>query len=178
MEETLRRQGIEYRVVDSRRGELKTCYFCKVETPVECFSVKMRFRKDVNPPTVYFGYSSYCINCQPKKMKDYYEREKSSGKWNLYSRANGLKKYGLTEDDYNDLLEAQGGGCAICGVEDGGLHKQTGKQKKLAVDHDEETGVVRGLLCQKHNMGLGQFDHDPELLVAAAAYLIRVEEVE
>lgn len=123
------------------------------------------------------GRASQCLECAREYNRSYYEKEKSTGKWNLYSRANGLKRnYGLTEDEYEELLAEQDGGCAICGIADGGLHKQTGKQKKLAVDHNDETGQVRGLLCQKHNMGLGQFDHDIDLLMAAVAYLIKAGE--
>ena len=74
------------------------------------------------------------------------------------------RRFGLTLADYATLLAAQGGGCAICGrpePERGSLH----------VDHDHETGVVRGLLCFRCYGGLGQFDEDAERLVDAAAYL-------
>lgn len=74
-----------------------------------------------------------------------------------------VARYGLAPGDYARLLEAQGGTCAIprCPA--------TGKRKRLAVDHDHETGEVRGLLCGPHNYDLlGRFAGDLE---AALAYL-------
>lgn len=53
--------------------------------------------------------------------------------------------YGITRDDYLALLELQGGVCAICG--------QTPRTKRLAVDHDHKTGLVRGLLCADQERG-------------------------
>lgn len=62
------------------------------------------------------------------------------------------------------LLASQDGRCAICHVviDDHGH-----------VDHDHETGAVRGVLCQKHNMAIGLLDDDPVLLRAAADYIER-----
>ena len=73
-------------------------------------------------------------------------------------------QYGLQPDDYEAILSAQGGGCAICGVP-----PVTGKY--LSVDHDHETNEVRALLCPKCNIGLGQFNDNPDTLIRAAAYL-------
>ena len=58
------------------------------------------------------------------------------------------KVYGLEQGDYDRLLALQGGTCAIprCPA--------SGKRKRLAVDHDHETGEVRGLLCGPHNYEL------------------------
>ena len=53
---------------------------------------------------------------------------------------------GITEAQYEALLAAQGGGCAICG--------NTPKSRRLSVDHDHATGDVRGLLCHRCNRGL------------------------
>ena len=73
--------------------------------------------------------------------------------------------YGLSLPEDAEILEAQDNRCAICG----GAPKAEGR--RLAVDHDHETGQVRGLLCTRCNPGLGFFMHDPERLRNAIAYL-------
>lgn len=59
------------------------------------------------------------------------------------------KGYGITAEQYQTLYEAQGGTCYIC-------RKATGRTKKLAVDHDHENGLVRGLLCGPDNQMIGR----------------------
>jgi hypothetical protein len=74
-------------------------------------------------------------------------------------------RYGLTLDDYKTMLAAQGGVCAIC------REPSTSAWGSLHVDHDHDTGRVRGLLCEACNVGLGNFKDDPARLRAAAVYL-------
>lgn len=82
-----------------------------------------------------------------------------------------LRKYGLSAEEYELLLKAQGGVCAICGrpPEEVG----TGRVKHLAVDHDHaKGGVIRGLLCSYCNYRiLKSSTSKPDLLRAAADYL-------
>jgi predicted alpha/beta-hydrolase family hydrolase len=74
--------------------------------------------------------------------------------------------YGLTIEEYRVLHDEQEGKCLICGQE-----CQTGRM--LSVDHDHNTGKVRGLLCQNCNTGIGKFKDDPDLLKKAISYLER-----
>ena len=87
-----------------------------------------------------------------------------------------LKQMGMTERGYNDLLERQGGGCAIC------LSNQGGDHRRLAIDHDHgklchptKDGAcekcIRGLLCDMCNRGLGMLKENPDTLFIAAVYL-------
>jgi hypothetical protein len=73
--------------------------------------------------------------------------------------------YGMTLEEYTDLLARQGLGCAICGA------PENADGRSLHVDHDHKTGRVRGILCADCNFGLGKFKDDPELLQAAIDYL-------
>ena len=75
-------------------------------------------------------------------------------------------KYKITLKEYDKILEKQDGGCKICKI------KTPGRQGRFHFDHDHLTGKIRGLLCNKCNLGLGQFKDDPEILIAAAHYLI------
>ena len=75
-----------------------------------------------------------------------------------------LKKYNLTPEKYAELLNAQKGVCAICG----GVNKKDGN---LNIDHDHETGRVRGLLCHNCNSGLGMMKDDPEIMTKATQYI-------
>lgn len=84
------------------------------------------------------------------------------------SRASHLKlKYGLTLEDYQDLLDLQGGTCGICTK----TPEQEGKN--LAVDHDHVTGEVRGLLCSYHNHRVIGRHRDGDLLRKMADYVER-----
>ena len=71
-------------------------------------------------------------------------------------------RYGITIEDYYEILENQLGACAICG------NKFT---YSLYVDHDHHTGKVRGLVCQPCNSVLGFAKDSPSLLVEAILYL-------
>jgi hypothetical protein len=78
-------------------------------------------------------------------------------------------KYGISLERYNQILQEQGGGCGICGGPPqggrGGYH----------VDHNHETGVVRGILCGHCNLLLGHAKESLDVLTKAQAYLIKYE---
>lgn len=76
------------------------------------------------------------------------------------------KTYGLEPGEYETLYKEQGGKCFIC-------QRATGRTKRLAVDHDHDTGLVRGLLCGPCNKLVGYFRNSPETFLRAAAYLER-----
>lgn len=79
-----------------------------------------------------------------------------------------LTTYGLSIDDYNAMLESQGGACAICRRKP---EQVKSKVSVLVVDHCHSSGKVRALLCYTCNYGLGQFADNPDLLKAATAYI-------
>jgi len=78
------------------------------------------------------------------------------------------KKYGITEDQYNEIWIEQCGRCAICKK-----HEQE-LGKVLYIDHCHSTGKVRGLLCQKCNTGIGLLFDDKEILLNAIKYLEKI----
>lgn len=82
-----------------------------------------------------------------------------------------LANFGITLADYNNLLIAQSGVCAICARPEHRLHR--GKPRALAVDHNHETGKVRALLCGDCNIALGLFEEQPDRLTLAAQYLVQ-----
>ena len=76
------------------------------------------------------------------------------------------RKYGITLEEFDALLAAQGGGCAICGRTDADN-----------VDHDHVTGRVRGILCFNCNVAIGHVAEDEDRLAAAMAYVARDDEL-
>ncbi|WNM36673.1 endonuclease VII domain-containing protein [Streptomyces sp. Li-HN-5-11] len=70
------------------------------------------------------------------------------------------RKYGMTEDERDELIAAQGGVCCIC-LSAPATH----------VDHCHKTGRVRGVLCFNCNSGLGLLRDDPAAMSRAADYL-------
>lgn len=76
------------------------------------------------------------------------------------------KTLGLAPGTLPEVLRKFKECCAICGATE-----TPGKRASLHVDHCHRTGAIRGLLCGPCNLGIGKFNDDPELLLAAAAYL-------
>ena len=80
-------------------------------------------------------------------------------------RAYLKRMFGITLEQYEEMVISQGDCCAICGK-----HRTTNKQR-LAVDHCHLTGVVMGLLCSHCNKSLGTFKDSINILNKAIAYL-------
>lgn len=90
-------------------------------------------------------------------------------------RRRSLKsRYGLEDGEFEGMLDAQLGVCAICEQPETVLtNNNSGEVRSLAVDHDHATGEVRGLLCTTCNAMLGYAKDSPFTLAAGAAYLLR-----
>jgi hypothetical protein len=98
---------------------------------------------------------------------------KSYEKYKTKRKGSQLKfKYGITLDEYNELLIKQNGVCDICSQIEKVKHKN-GTLLQLSVDHDHKTGKVRGLLCYKCNSLLGRVNDSIYILDKAKEYLIK-----
>lgn len=126
----------------------KICNLCEKEKSVFEFSVDSRAKS---------GYQTRCKECQSKikkEMASYYR-----GKHLEY-------KYGMTHDDYAEMLEKQDHKCAVCGIDE-----KHAENSRLCVDHDHGTGKVRGLLCKKCNQAIGLLQDNADFCDAAGKYL-------
>jgi len=77
----------------------------------------------------------------------------------------------MTQEQYDDMLQAQGGVCAICKKPETSRKNNIEEVRPLAVDHCHSGGHVRSILCAKCNLILGKAQDDIALLRAAADYL-------
>lgn len=124
------------------------------------------------------GFSSYCKECcnykrrnSPKEMEGTKRRVQVWTKNNPEKAKNIQLKinYGITIEDYNKILKDQNNKCAICiNYETAG---QKGKIYNLAVDHDHNTGKIRGLLCGNCNKTLGNAKDSVIILQSCIDYL-------
>ena len=88
-----------------------------------------------------------------------------------YNREWALRRYfNMTIADYRELLDKQGGVCAICKSSDPGCKGET-NELAFHVDHCHETNKIRGLLCGPCNRGLGYFKDNLDSLKNAMEYL-------
>lgn len=152
------------------RNEAKAerrCYRCHLVKPAAEFS----------SPT-----KSYCRPCGNAYQREYAPPPASRDKrlrWRreneTYDRPTRVQYlYGISPKKYQEILDAQGGGCAICNATAPG-----GRWNTWHVDHDHGhcpgkracESCVRGLLCAGCNLGLGYFRDNPEALRAALRYL-------
>lgn len=100
-----------------------------------------------------------CLECNRARDRERLSRPSPPG----YARRRYLKNtHGITEEQYDQLLEGQAGLCAGCGCS---------SIRRLHVDHNHRTGQIRGLLCFRCNAALGLVDDDPSRLRALAEYL-------
>jgi hypothetical protein len=84
-----------------------------------------------------------------------------------YYRGKHLEyKYGMTHDDYERMLVEQDHKCAVCGID-----AKHSENSRLCVDHDHDTGEVRGLLCKKCNQAIGLLQDNADFCDAAGRYL-------
>ena len=86
-------------------------------------------------------------------------------------KRSNLKRYGLTPEAYDLIAAFNDNKCRICGKPEVARNRIGTGIKSLAVDHDHETGQVRGLLCTNCNTALGLFKDDVNSLKKAVAYL-------
>lgn len=101
-------------------------------------------------------------------MREYFRQRPSNTKRSYLKR-----HYKITLEWYEEKLREQNHLCQICGKPETVTDKKTGELYLLAVDHNGETGAVRGLLCMGCNTGIGGLKHSVDNLRAAIAYLER-----
>ena len=108
-------------------------------------------------------YKNHEKNREIARLKALDFRKKNKG----YQRKYDLKRvYGISQEDYDNMLQLQNNSCKICKTEEPG-----GKHNKFVVDHCHVSGDVRGLLCTGCNLALGGFRDKIETLLTAIEYL-------
>ncbi len=82
----------------------------------------------------------------------------------------------ISVKDYEAMVKHQNGKCAICKLEETRMARNGNKTTRLCLDHDHDTGKIRGLLCHDCNSALGKFKDSIETLIFATIYLMDHEE--
>lgn len=145
----------------SQSHALKRCNLCGCQKPLGDYGLD-RTRRD--------GRNPRCKDCARPISRA------NAIAWNRRNPErmvnNHLRRaFGIDLAEYERLLAAQGGVCAICRNPEKAHAKRQGISNRLSVDHDHVTGAVRGLLCRACNFGLAAFEENREHMANAMAYL-------
>lgn len=135
---------------------MKFCRKCKVEKELSEFRISKK------------GYvSSYCTECHNLMGREWRKAnpEKAKTPKEVALKHYLRKFYGLTVDQYEAKLKEQNGCCAVCKK-----HSSEFK-RRLAVDHNHQTGQIRGLLCVNCNNGLGCLKEDVKIIKDMIVYI-------
>lgn len=151
------------RIYETLPKELNECAKCHFVLPLAEFG-KSKTKKN--------GLDSRCrIRKRPTKEQRAQRNPElakvSNKRWRQKNAKSyvRLKKYGLSKDDYQAILLKQNSKCAICGI------PQAELLYDLAIDHCHITETIRGLLCKKCNLGIGNFGDNIAILKNAIKYL-------
>ena len=145
-----------------------------MKTCTKCGRSDKPFAKDRKSPD---GLSSWCRVCKDAGSEEWRRlnqdrKNASSRRWRKENREKSQRvvassklkaAFGISLEDKERMLAAQGGKCACCG--------DPLTLKRAKVDHCHRTGRLRKVLCNPCNLGLGNFRDDPKRLQAAIAYL-------
>jgi hypothetical protein len=147
-----------YRAKGMRDGHRSDCIACNL--------AEKRARTALDPQANRDRVKRWAI-ANPEKVLARVAAMTGSEKKKLADRKSYLKRtYGITLEDYERMLEAHGGVCAICG-------ESRPEERTLHIDHDHESGKIRGLLCFRCNNSLGDLRENYDLFQRAADYLDR-----
>lgn len=142
---------------------MKTCSRCKKTRSLDDFWIERRRNKP----------KSVCKICAADVAREWRENNPNAGRIR-YSKERAavrerhlIRKYGISLAQYDMMLKAQDGKCAICKAPEIDQFKSV-----FHVDHCHTTGRVRGLLCRGCNHILGTVKDNPETLQRAISYLI------
>jgi hypothetical protein len=128
-------------------------------------------RESVETGRVEPTTSTCCICNETKDDSDFYVKDRSTGRRDTTCKRCRIiqqreRTLGVTDDDYWKMYRAQKGRCGIC------LRRLYSRRyKAFCVDHDHDTGEIRGLLCHNCNRALGMFRDDVEALQRAQAWV-------
>ena len=112
-------------------------------------------------PSLYVRMPSgvyVCLGCKRENGAKYRAENK---KRILFK--NRLGRYGISAEEFETLWDKQNGACAVCGT--------SFNDNEYRIDHDHDTGKVRGLLCVSCNAGIGLLKDSPKVLLNAVKYL-------
>ena len=120
-------------------------------------------RYEANKEERKAGAKIYAVNnVKARRIYEKAYRKANSKRTKVYMLR---RLYGLSFDDYNNMLTIQNNSCVICKTEESKL------PRKLSVDHDHNSGKIRGLLCAYCNRALGLFNDEPSRILKAIEYL-------
>ena len=147
---------VEFTYIHTGGPTRQRCDNCKAERKRATDAEKAKRWRESNP------------ELQRAYSRKAHEKRKDRPDWRAYkNQAEMVRKYGIDMAQFNELLEAQGGVCAICH----GL--PNGPGRRFHIDHCHDSKKVRGLLCGKCNTAIGLLNDDPQRAESAAAYLRR-----
>lgn len=142
---------------------MRTCTKCQEPKPTSAFGPDKRNKKD--------GLARWCRACRQEYVRAYCEQNRGRVQEG-HIRRHYQKRYGITPEQYDQMLSEQQGVCAICNSTPESDRNR--ELQRLAVDHDHDTGEVRGLLCARCNLSLGHIEpHGRGHLLAIDQYLSR-----
>lgn len=151
----------------------KRCACCLTIKPIGEFN-KCKFR-----------FQSWCKACGNDRLAEIRKNQKLSGenveinRRDYWKRRRWIKvktKYGLTKEQYEQMVLEHDNKCAICRMPEKELDGNHGSPLSLSVDHNHATGKVRGLLCRQCNIGIGRLKEDVGILQNAIDYLNKYSE--